>query len=130
MFTVNQIKEAHSKVKTGADFPRYVQDLIRLGVRKYSTFLNDGHTEFQGENNYHIQSEPRYAPQPVSDKSDPQKLEYYIKAHQQGQSDYPTICRQAARVGVEKWIVDIGEMTCTYYDKSGAKMMSEAIPQA
>ena len=27
MFTENQIKETHSKVKSGADFPAYIQDL-------------------------------------------------------------------------------------------------------
>ena len=32
MFTVEQIQEAHSKVKSGADFPKYIQDIKKLGV--------------------------------------------------------------------------------------------------
>ena len=32
MFTIEQIKNAHAKVKSGADFPTYVQNLIKLGV--------------------------------------------------------------------------------------------------
>ena len=32
MFTIQQIKDAHSKVKSGADFPKYMQDIIALGV--------------------------------------------------------------------------------------------------
>lgn len=32
MFTVEQIKTAHSKVKSGADFPAYIQDIKKLGV--------------------------------------------------------------------------------------------------
>ena len=39
MFTVNQIKEAHSKVKSGADFPAYIQDIKKLGV--YSRYEFD-----------------------------------------------------------------------------------------
>lgn len=27
MFTITQIENAHSKVKSGADFPKYIQDL-------------------------------------------------------------------------------------------------------
>jgi hypothetical protein len=27
MFTLQEIKDAHSKVKSGADFPKYVHDL-------------------------------------------------------------------------------------------------------
>ena len=52
MFTIKQIKDAHSKVKTGADYPPYVQELLGLGVTGYSTFLQDGHTVYYGVNNY------------------------------------------------------------------------------
>ena len=30
MFTLDQIKEAHAKVKSGADFPGYVQELDKV----------------------------------------------------------------------------------------------------
>ena len=39
MFTVEQIKVAHSKVKSGADFPAYIQDIKKLGVTFYETFV-------------------------------------------------------------------------------------------
>ena len=32
MFTLEQIKLAHSKVKSGADFPAYIKELKALGV--------------------------------------------------------------------------------------------------
>ena len=32
MFTVEQIKAAHSKVKSGADFPAYIQEIKALGL--------------------------------------------------------------------------------------------------
>ncbi|MGB4398918.1 MAG: DUF1398 family protein [Daejeonella sp.] len=35
MFTAEQIKAAHSKVKSGADFPAYIQDIKALGVTGY-----------------------------------------------------------------------------------------------
>jgi len=60
MFTIEQIKEAHAKVKSGADFPNYIQDLIILGVKGYDTFVSDGHTEYYGVNNYTVASEEKY----------------------------------------------------------------------
>jgi hypothetical protein len=42
MFTVEQIKTAHGKVKSGADFPAYIQDIKKLGVTSYETFVTDG----------------------------------------------------------------------------------------
>lgn len=128
MFTINQIKEAHSKVKSGKDFPGYVQELIKLGVTGYDTYVADGHTDYAGANNFRTQSDAKYAAQDVADNSNPEKLKHYLKIHQQGQTDYPTFCRQAAEIGVEKWTVDMSAMTCTYYDKAGNKMVVEEIP--
>ncbi|MGH2648681.1 MAG: DUF1398 family protein [Ginsengibacter sp.] len=42
MFTAEQIKTAHSKVKSGADFPKYIQDIKRLGVTSFETWVIEG----------------------------------------------------------------------------------------
>lgn len=128
MFTIDQIKQAHSKVKTGADFPRYVQDLIQLGVTSYSSYLMDGHIEYAGRNGFRLTSAAVHPAREIATESDSEKLKHYIEIHQQGGSDYPTICGQAAETGVEKWTVDMVAMTCTYYDKAGSKMLVELIP--
>ena len=127
MFTLHQIKEAHMKVASGADFPGYVQDLIGLGVKAYSTFVSDGHTRYEG-NDYHLQSDARYAPQEIAEQGDAEQFSQNLKLHQQGGSNYPTFCRHCAEAGVEKWTVDLAEMTCTYYDKAGNTMLTEKIP--
>jgi hypothetical protein len=36
MFTVEQIKASHSKVKSGADFPSYIEEIKVLGVTHYA----------------------------------------------------------------------------------------------
>ena len=56
MFTLERIKAAHSKVKSGADFPAYVQELIVLGVINYETYVADGHTDYFGKNGFTISS--------------------------------------------------------------------------
>lgn len=62
MFTVEQIKTAHSKVKSGADFPAYIQDIKKLGVTHYETFVTDGHTDYYGVNDYKTTSPAKYEP--------------------------------------------------------------------
>jgi uncharacterized protein YbcV (DUF1398 family) len=128
MFQLKDIKDAHSKVKTGADFPVYIQDLIKLGVIKYDTFVNDGHAIFFGADDYQIQSEPKYSVLIVADKSDEESFKNNLKIHQQGQTDYLTFCKHSAEAGIEKWTVEMKSMTCTYYDKSNHKMLEEKIP--
>lgn len=128
IFELKEISEAHSKVKSGADFPNYVQDLIKLGVKKYDTYVSDGHTLFLGDDNYQIQSEPKYSELNIANISDKERFKHYLKSHQRGQTDYPTFCNSSAETGVEKWTVDMSQMTCTYYDKSNNKMLEEQIP--
>ena len=130
MFTIDQIKTAHSKVKSGANFPDYIQDLIKLGVTGYETFVTDGHTVYNGKDNFSIISDAKYAALTVADVSNKTQFHTDLKSHQQGQTDYPTFCNDCAKSGVEKWVVNISKMTCAYYDKAGNEMLVEHIPVA
>ena len=128
MFTVHAIEEIHAKVKSGADFPRYIQDLKDLGVISYTIYVNDGHTVYSGKNSFQITSDPKYATLHIAEKSDTERLQHALTIHQQGQTNYMTFCKHSAASGVEKWTVDIKDMLCSYYDKSGEIMLTEQVP--
>lgn len=128
MFTIEQIKAAHSKVKSGADFPNYVQELKTLGVICYDNYVADGHTDYYGPNQFKASGGAKYPVMQVSDTASFEKLRHAITIHQLGQTDYITVCKHAAEAGVEKWTVDIIQMTCTYYDKTGNNILVEEIP--
>jgi uncharacterized protein YbcV (DUF1398 family) len=128
MFTIDQIKEAHSKVKSGADFPIYIQDLIELGVQGYDIFVNDGHEEYFGAKDYRVAASVNYDTIPVAPSANKERFIEFLVMHQEGQSDYLTFCNQAALCGIAKWSVNIIEMTCTYFDSSEAPILIEKIP--
>ena len=128
MFTIDQIKAAHSKVKSGADFPKYVQDLIHLGIECYSTYVVDGHSEYFGKDSYNLKSEKKYSALDIATESNSEKFKSYLKIHQQGKTDYMTFCKHSAETGVEMWMIDTKEMTCTYYDSVGNNMLEEKVP--
>ena len=127
MFTIDEIRAAHAKVKSGADFLRYVQDLIALGVTRYDTFVADGHSIFFGNDGYKIASGPKYGRLSVAGKSRTEKFIERLKAHQRGETNYPTFCNDAAANGVDHWTVDMGAMTCNYFDAEGKLMFRENI---
>ncbi len=52
-----------------------------------------------------------------------------LKAHQQGKTDYLTFIHMCAKTGIEKWKINIDEMTCTYYDQAGNEILVELIPE-
>ena len=127
MFTLDQIKTAHALVKTGADFPAYLQALIALGVASYETSVFDGSTTYTAIDGSKITSEAKYPEINILDKSDAQRFASYLKSHQKGQTDFLIFCGHAAQTGVERWVVDTHAMTCTYYDKLGNPMLTETI---
>lgn len=127
MFTINQIKAAHSKVKSGADFPAYIQELKALGVTRYEYLVPNGDTEYYGAA-HNISSGQRYATLPIAGKVDSVQFLADLKAHQQGKTDFSTFCDDCAKSGVTKWIVSIQDMTCTYIDGNGKTVLAEQIP--
>jgi uncharacterized protein YbcV (DUF1398 family) len=128
MFTLQQIKDAHSKVKSGADFPGYILELATLGITTYKTHVSDGHTQFEGTRDFKLVSGPKYSLKVISNRTNKEQFALDLKAHQQGKSDYPTFCGLSAQHGVNNWVVNMAQMTCTYYDNLGDEVLREKIP--
>jgi hypothetical protein len=57
MFTYEEIIANHSKVKTGADFPAYIQAIKKIGVISYETFDSYLQTKNYSVNKYKISKE-------------------------------------------------------------------------
>lgn len=129
MFTIDQISLAHSQVKSGADFPKYIQNLKALGVSAYETFVSDGHTDYFDRAGAKVSTSAKYPTLFVAPVSDAVRFKSDLKAHQQGKTDYPTFCADCAKSGIEKWVVNIEKMTCTYFDQTGGEVLEELIPQ-
>lgn len=128
MFTLQQITNAHSKVKSGADFPAYIKEIKQLGVSYYETYVSDGHTDFFGIDDYKISSTAKYDTLKIAEISQAEQFKLDLVAHQQGKTNYPTFCNDCAKSGIEKWAVSMDKMTCTYYDKFGNAILVEIVP--
>jgi len=128
MLTVDQIQAAHSKVKSGADFPIYMQDLIKLGVTSFETFVKDSHSVYFVKNDFKTKSEGKYLDLQISEAVDKEQFISDLKFHQKGGTDYMTFCKDCAKSGIEKWVVKTDDMTCTYFDKKDNEILLEVIP--
>lgn len=129
MFSVEQIKAAHSKVKSGADFPAYIKEIKALGVTHYEAYVSDGHIDYHGANNYTAKVPEKYDPLPIAGATNPETFKAQLLAHQQGKTDYLTFLKMCAETGIEKWEICMDKMTCTYFDKAGNEILVEKIPQ-
>ena len=129
MFTVEQIKAAHSKVKSGAEFPAYIQEIKALGVTHYEAYVTDGHIDYHGAKDYTAKVPAKYDPLVIADSSKSEEFKAALVAHQQGKTNFLTFIKMCATFGIEKWAISMDKMTCTYYDKAENEMLVEQIPQ-
>ena len=129
MFTAEQINAAHSKVKSGADFPAYIKAIKSLGVTHYETYVGDGHTDYHGANNHSVTISANYEPLQIAKLPHIDVFKQELLAHQQGKTDYPTFIKMCASLGVKKWEINLDKLTCTYFDSTEAPILVEIIPQ-
>nr|MBP6566552.1 DUF1398 family protein [Saprospiraceae bacterium] len=65
----------------------------------------------------------------IAETSNAEKFKTELKAHQQGKTDFLTFIKMCATFGIEKWVICMDKMTCTYYDKAENEILVEKIPQ-
>lgn len=129
MFSIEDIKAAESKIKTGADFPQFIKEIKELGVFRNDVYVANGLSVYFGEDDFSVQASPNEYPSLIiNDESSTVKLNHALKIHQNGETDYFTFCKQAADAGVEKWVIDMNAMTCTYLDTEQNELVKEEIP--
>ena len=117
MFSLEEIKDAHSKVKSGADFPKYVHYLKKMEMSHYDFFVADGHAKYVHNNGEFIESPAIYEDKAISSTSDATLLKHIIKIHQNGETDFMTFCQQSADAGVVLWRTDVTPMHAIYHKK-------------
>lgn len=127
-FTLDQVHAAHAKVKSGADFPQYVQDLKDLGMAGYTIDVRTGKTTYSDTEGEMLASDVAYAALPLSEVLNKERFAERLKLHQQGGTDYPAFCRDCTDNGIAGWLLDFDQMTCTYFDARGNDVLTEQIP--
>lgn len=129
MFTEEQIKTAHSKVKSGVDFPSYIKEIKSFGITHYEAYVTDGHIDYHGADNYTVKVPAKYERLEITNIPQSEEFKAGLVAHQQGKTDFLTFIKMCAIVGIEKWEICMDKMTCTYFDKAGNKILIEQIPE-
>ena len=127
-FTIEEIKAEHQKVKSGADFPKYIQAIKNLGVSHYTSYVSDGNTEYFDTENNSAKTGSKYEASVISETLNLENFKTRLKLHQQGGTDYLTFCKDCAENGIEGWKMDLNQMICIYFDKKGADVLEEKVP--
>ena len=127
MFTIEQINDLHARLGSAKTLPEYVRALKALGVERYDSYLADGHSEYFGQGGHRVVSPPVHEVLPVAETGQRETFLQHLSRHQRRQTTYVEMSRGLAQSGIEKWTVDTGRMTMTFYDQTGREMLAEQI---
>ena len=114
MFTIEQIDDLHARLGSAKTFSEYVRALKALGVERYDSYLDDGHSEYFGPGRERVASPPVHEMLAVAETSQREAFLQHLRRHEQRQSTYLEMSEGLAQSGIEKWTVDTGEMTMTF----------------
>jgi len=127
MFTIEQINDIHDRLGSAKTLAEYVRALKALGVERYDSYLADGHSEYFGQGGHTVVSPPVHEVLPVAATGQRETFLQHLDRHERRETTYLEMSRGLAQSGIEKWTVDTGRMTMTFYDKAGAEMLFEQI---
>jgi uncharacterized protein YbcV (DUF1398 family) len=127
MFTIEQINDLHARLGSARTLPEYVLALKGLGVKRYDSYLDDGHSEYFGHDGHRVVSPPVHEVLPVAETGQGEAFLQHLRRHERRETTYLEMSRGLAQSGIEKWTVDTGTMTMTFHDKAGKEMLAEQI---
>ena len=127
MFTIEQINDLHARLGSAKTFPEYVRALKAIGVERCDSYLADGHSEYFGQGGHRVVSPPVHEVLPVAETGQREPFLQHLGRHERRETTYLEVSRAWRRAGIEKWTVDTGRMTMTFYDKAGREMLVEQI---
>lgn len=127
MFTVEQINDLHARLGSAKTLAQYLRALKALGVERYDSYLSDGHSEYFGQGGQRVISPPEHEVLAVEETGQREAFLEHLRRHEQRQTTYLEMSIGLAQSGIEKWTVDTGRMTMTFYDKAGREMLVEHI---
>ena len=127
MFTIEQINELHARLGSAKMLPEYVRALKALGVERYDSYLADGHSEYFGQGGDRVVSPPVHEVLPVAATGQREMFLQHLGRHERRETTYLEMSRGLAHSGIEKWTVDTGRMTMTFYDKGAREILVEQI---
>ena len=127
MFTIEQINDLHDRLGSAKTLAEDVRALKAIGVERYDSYLADGHSEYFGQSGDRVVSPPVHEVFPVAESGQREMFLEHLGRHERRETSYLEMSRGLAQSGIEKWTVNTGRMTMTFYDKAGTEMLVEQI---
>ena len=126
-FSITSIQEAH-KLYTGPDFPKLIKEFKSMGMVTNIFNLETGIVTYINHTGETLEDTGIKVDFDICESGTFEDAIFALQRNQRGESDFYTFCNEIAKAGVYKWVSELDEMTCTYFDKTEQVIIIESIP--
>jgi uncharacterized protein YbcV (DUF1398 family) len=127
VFTMAQIDDLHTRLGRADSLGDYLRGLAAIGVVRFESFVDDGHSVFLGTDGHRVVSPAHHERLAIAEVGDRGALLEHLRRHSEGETSYVEMSEGLAAAGVEKWGADTTAMTMTYRDRAGAVLLVEEL---
>jgi len=126
-FSLESIHKAQN-LFTGPDFPKLVREYRKMGIVTNIYNIETGLIIYENKSGKQIKDSGIKVNFEIIQSAVYEQALLSLQRNQKGESDFLTFCEEIGRAGIYKWVVDLENMTCSYYDKKENIVISEKVP--
>lgn len=127
MPTLDQIQKIHDELGSKNTVGSYLRALNSIGVTHYSSYINDGHSEYHCTDGKTLISDAVHELYEVADKADKRQFFATKESAEQGKIGYFDMSKGFAQSGIERWAFDTQKLTISYLDKADNVIHKESV---
>ena len=127
MPTLDEIQKIHDMYGHKNTLGSYLQALRDIGVKKYSTYIRDGHSEYVCSDGTIVKSQSVHDVYVISAKIDKAQFLKTMQASNDGKMDYFEMSKGFADSGIERWEFTTDDRTISYFDTKNNVIYAEGV---
>lgn len=122
------IEKAVKAEENVGEFAQVMQELKRLGVKRYDYFVAEGVYHYYDDKSF-VELKMNGVPKEVvADRSDIEAIKLADKKAQSGEIDFEMFCELAGKAGIPFWTSNLITKEVTYFDNQNHVLLLEPIP--
>ncbi|AFJ47199.1 DUF1398 domain-containing protein [Shimwellia blattae] len=115
------------QVRSNADFPSFITELRRNDISYYIYFVATGNVKIVTTSDTYMSVKTHRGLIKINQAACSRLVRIVSRRHFSGKTTYDQYCKELAKAGVFKWVVDVNEQMRHYWSKDNQLLHSEQI---
>lgn len=129
MELLDMLRDYFERVRSTSDFLSFLTELRSNNISYYIYFVSTGNVKFVTTTDAFVSMKSDQTILRVNSETCASKVRLAARRHFTGVTTYDQYCRELARAGVFKWVVDLNDNTRQYWSQNNTILHVEDVIQ-